>query len=215
MQPMDLVGPWEVIATWKNLYPNDVEMHIVGENIGPVKCLNNITLESHFDFASAPQANYLFVPGGFGRIKQMHNPQLINFIQQQAKHCKYTIAACTGTFLLAAADLLKNKKVTTYWRALPELETYEEINICEQRVVKDNNFWSSGGISSGIDLAFSLINDIAGEEIAGQVQLMFEYFPDTKLYAKNRQLKHIPRYPTLSEHTPIRLPTYIRKELED
>lgn len=212
---MDFIGPWEVIATWQNLCPNEVEMHIVSEKIGSIDCLNNITLMSQYDFMTAPQADYLFVPGGFGRIKQMHNQSLINFIQQQAKHCKYVIAVCTGTFLLAAADLLKDKTATTYWRALPELETYQEIKICEHRVVKDGKLWFSGGISSGIDLAFNLINDIAGEEIAGEVQLMFEYFPEDKIYAKKQQLKSIPRYPTLSQATPIRLPQYIQEQLKD
>ena len=192
-QAMDIIGPWEVIATWQKLYPEDVEMQIVSQEIGPIQCLNNIVLTSHRDFSNAYQADYLIVPGGTGRIKEVHNLDLINFIQQQAKHCKKVISVCTGTFLLAQAKLLKNKSATTYWQALPELARHKDITICGQRIVKDGNIWSAGGISSGIDLAFALINDLAGEKIAGQVQLYFEYFPQPPLFANHNTIQELPR----------------------
>ena len=80
-------------------------------------------------------------------------------------------------FLLHKAGLLRNKPVTTYWRALSELRSFKDIDVEEERVVKSGNIWTSGGVSSGIDLAFELIVEIAGKEEAGRVQLLFEYFP--------------------------------------
>jgi transcriptional regulator GlxA family with amidase domain len=213
IQPMDVMGPWEVIATWKMLYPNMVDMQLVSEHGGVIPCLNNINLTSHSDFATAKQGDCLVVPGGAGRLQAMNNAVLLDFIREQAKHAQAILSICTGTFLLAKAGLLAHKKATTYWRALPELATYNDIEICEQRVVKDGKFWFSGGISSGIDLAFAYIADCAGVEIAGQVQLAFEYFPDQTCYATRAHAQQLPDYITLKNIDPKRLPAYMAKKI--
>ncbi|MCX7124700.1 MAG: DJ-1/PfpI family protein [Gammaproteobacteria bacterium] len=93
------------------------------------------------------------------------------------------LAVCTGASLLYQTGILKNHKVTTYWLASPELANNTDIVINEERLVKSGKVWKSGGISSGIDLIFELINGIAGKNIAGQMQLLFEYFPNKKIIA--------------------------------
>ncbi len=76
------------------------------------------------------------------------------------------------------------------------------MNVAEERVVKSGKIWTSGGVSSGIDLAFELIAEIAGKEEAGRVQLLFEYFPKRTIYCNVETAKSLPAYYDTKEPIP-------------
>jgi transcriptional regulator GlxA family with amidase domain len=194
VQPMDVIGPWEVLSIWKNLLHAPLEMCLISENGGLVRCDDDITLNAHYDFSASPALDYLIIPGGRGRREQVDNDRLIAFIRDQARTAQKVISVCTGMFLLHKAGLIKDKPVTTYWRALSELRSLQDVAVEEKRVVKSGKIWTSGGISSGIDLAFELIAEIAGKEEAGKVQLLFEYFPKRTIYCTSETAKSLPPY---------------------
>ena len=212
-QPMDIMGPWEVFSFWKNSLNAPITMHLISELGSFVHCINNIVLKAHCDFDHSPLLDYLIVPGGPGRIKQMNNDKLLAFIREQSTHCKYILSDCTGMFLLYKAGLLKNKSVTTYWRALPELKSYPDIKIIEERLVKCGNIWTAGGVSSGIDLALALIAELAGDEMAGKVQLLFEYFPRRTIYCSEKTAQSLPAYGHITPDQQY-LPQYIKDSIQ-
>lgn len=216
-QPMDIIGPWEVLSFWKNILHAPINMFLISENGSYVQCINDIVLKSHVDFKTAPQLDYLIIPGGPGRLKEVDNKLLISFIQKQAMHCKYILSDCTGMFLLHKSGLLKGKSATTYWRALPELKAFADIKVVEERVVKNGNIWTAGGVSSGIDLAFELIAEVAGKEVAGQVQLLFEYFPKNTVYTSINTVNTLPAYHGGSDAdvTEPYLPEYIKEYIKN
>lgn len=194
VQPMDVIGPWEVLAMWKNILNAAVELLLVAEKPGVVDCDSQIQLTAHVDFAHCPQLDFLIVPGGRGRLVEVNNSKLISFIQQQAISCEKIISVCTGTFLLQQAGLLENQCCTTYWRALPELKKLQSNNIVEERIVKNAKLWLAGGVTSGIDLALALIQEITDTETAGKVQLLLEYFPNHQVYATPTTAATLPPY---------------------
>jgi transcriptional regulator GlxA family with amidase domain len=205
VQPMDVIGPWEVLAIWKNVLHAPIEMYLISEYGGLVHCDDDIFLKAHYPFSDSPALDYLIVPGGRGRREEVNNQRLIAFIKQKARSAKKVISVCTGMFLLHQAGLLRDKAVTTYWRALSELRSLGDVDVEEERVVKSENIWTSGGISSGIDLALELIAEIAGREEAGKVQLLFEYFPKRTIYCTLATAKSLPPYydtkePALSKY---------------
>lgn len=207
VQPMDVIGPWEVLSFWKNILNAPINLYLISENGSYVQCANDIILKAHLDFNNAPQLDFLMIPGGQGRVVQAGNEKYISFIKKQAQNAKYIISICTGMFLLHKAGVLKNKSTTTYWRALPELKSFLDVHLVEERIVKDHNIWSSGGVSSGIDLAFELIAEIGGKEAAGKVQLLFEYFPRDKVFASIHTVDQLPPYDTKGHSE---LPEYIK-----
>ena len=194
VQPMDVIGPWEVLAIWKKVLQAPIDMYLVSEKGGLVKCDDDIILSAHCTFDDCPHLDYLIVPGGRGRREQVDNKRLIAFIKAKAATADKIISVCTGMFLLHKAGLLRNKPVTTYWRALSELRSLKDTDVEEERVVKSGNIWTTGGVSSGIDLAFELIAEIAGKDVAGRVQLLFEYFPKRTIYCDLDTWKSLPPY---------------------
>ena len=214
IQPMDLIGPWEVCATWQDLPGVNIECQMVAAQDGQIRCANGITLTPTHTFDTASPADYCFVPGGFGRIAQMQDSRCLDYLRRQAQETDVLLSVCTGAFLLAEAGLLTGRKATTYWRALPEFrERYPHISVEEKRIVKSGDIWCAGGISSGIDLALALIEQVDGTTRAGEVQLMFEYFPLSDNYATAATANTIPPYPTQPEHPAGPLPQYIKKLL--
>jgi transcriptional regulator GlxA family with amidase domain len=214
VQLMDLVGPLEVLNMWRMLDPT-VEIVYIAETITPLDAGSGFTLKIDHTFQDAPQLDVLCVPGGVGRLTQMTNPKLLHFIQTQSPGCKLITAVCTGAFLLYHAGILANQQITTYWRALPELALLEDIQICEERLVKSGKIWTSGGISSGIDLMLAVINELAGKTIAGKVQLLFEYFPNHKAYCKPEDVDTLPAYLNEKANLEQALPNYIREYLKE
>lgn len=213
-QPMDIIGPWEVFSFWKNILPTPIKMYLISESGSYVHCINEIILKAHVDFDHAPTLDYLLVPGGPGRLKEVNNARLISFLKTQALHCQYILSDCTGMFLLQKAGLLKNQSATTYWRALPELKSFSDLNVVEERVVKSGKIWTAGGVSSGIDLALALIAEVSGSDVAGQVQLLFEYFPNQTLYATLKTVDALPPYQGNGQADERHLAHYIKEYLQ-
>ncbi len=194
VQSMDFIGLWEVFSLWKSSLGAPLDMYLISEAGTYVQCSNEISVKAHCDFTNSPDIDYLFIPGGKGRVKEVNNKQLISFIRKQAKNAEYILSVCTGMFLLYKADLLHDIAVTTYWRALQEAKSLPGIKIVEERIVNNGKFWLAGGISSCIDLAFAFIDHIAGKEVAGKAQLLFEYFPNQQVYCTIDQADTLPPY---------------------
>jgi len=92
------------------------------------------------------------------------------------------LSVCTGSFVLHAAGLLAGRRVTTHWASLDRLRALGDVNVVEERFVRDGKIWSSAGVSAGIDLTLAFIADVAGEEAAAKVQFASEYYPSDKRY---------------------------------
>lgn len=117
------------------------------------------------------------ISGGSGQISLMDDIDVINFIKIQARSAKYITSICTGSLLLGAAGLLKNRQATCHWMSLDQLSLFGAIPI-KQRIVIDKNIITAAGVSSGIDFAIMLISILYGEDTAKEVQLRLEYDPD-------------------------------------
>ncbi|WP_045104905.1 DJ-1/PfpI family protein [Legionella hackeliae] len=211
VQPMDVIGPWEVFATWKNILGGPLDMYLVAETMDLVQGENGIVLKPHCEFSNAPQFDFLLIPGGPGRREQIFNKTTIHFISHQAVFCEYVLSVCTGAFLLNAAKLLQDKQATTYWRALDELRLNDDVDVVEERIVKSGNIWTAGGVSSGIDLALAFINEIAGSETACKVQVLFEYFPSNTIYCHKARTLELPPYTADGLKKEETLPDYVKK----
>ena len=182
LEELDLVGPWEMISMWSQYADGPEKCLMIAETDELVHCSNGMIIKPHVSFNNAPQLDYLLVPGGFGTRTQVENERLITFVAKQAINCKAVLSVCTGSFILHAAGLLNGKKVTTHWLSLDRMKDMENVELVEERFVKDGSIWTSSGVSAGIDLSLEFIKHEAGRDIAGKVQLYSEYYPSQKIY---------------------------------
>jgi transcriptional regulator GlxA family with amidase domain len=90
--------------------------------------------------------------------------------------------------------LLTNKQATTHWLSLDKLRNLGDVEVVENRVVRDGNVWTSAGVSAGIDLALAFIEYMTNEKTAGKIQLGAEYYPSGKSYGRMHEIPQAPEY---------------------
>ncbi len=150
--------------------------------IGAAATLDPIATDSGFsivpthDFASAPQADILCVPGGHGVTEALGDTATIDFVARQAADAQWVTSVCTGAFLLGRAGLLAGKRATTHW-AYTHLLPLVGAEPVAARVVEDGRLITSGGVTSGLDFALTLIARLHGDAVAQAIQLAIEYDP--------------------------------------
>ena len=118
----------------------------------------------------------LLVPGGFGTTQAMGDMDFIAQIRRLADGARYVTSVCTGSLVLGAAGLLRGRKATTHWAYHDMLAPLGAIPV-QERVVRDGNLLTGGGITAGIDFALTLAAELYDEATAQLVQLQIEYAP--------------------------------------
>ena len=89
---------------------------------------------------------------------------------------QYLTSVCTGSLILGAAGLLKGKRAACHWAWRDMLSLFGAIPDAA-RVVRDGNIITGGGVTAGIDFAFVVAAELAGEAFAQGLQLGLEYAP--------------------------------------
>jgi len=168
---LDFTGPAQVLARIPG-----ASIHTVAKSIKPIKTDSGFSILPSHDFGDCPQADLLCVPGGFGTKHVIQDADTLQFLRDQADTAKYVTSVCTGSLALGAAGLLKGKRATSHWAYTGLLEKFGA-TFEKNRVVKDGNFITAGGVTSGIDFALTVVSEIAGQQLAQAVQLSLEYDP--------------------------------------
>jgi transcriptional regulator GlxA family with amidase domain len=194
LEELDLVGPWEMVSLWSKFVQGPEKCLMVAEKPGPVLCAKGMSINPHVTFPECPSLDYLLVPGGEGTRKEVDNQVLIQFVGEKAQNCKAVLSVCTGSYILHRAGLLSGRRATTHWASLQRMRELGDVEVVEDRIVRDGKIWTSAGISAGIDLILAFIESIAGEETAGKVQFGAEYYPSGKSYGGFHLLEQAPQY---------------------
>ena len=132
---------------------------------------SGLELKPNHTFASCPDMDTLVIPGGAAMRDPRVTEGLAPWIAHHAKRARRVAAICTGTFGLAATGLLRNRRVTTHWRYAAQLAArYPQLQVDANALfIKDGRFYTSAGITAGIDLALALIEEDAGRAVSLQV----------------------------------------------
>jgi cyclohexyl-isocyanide hydratase len=168
---LDLTGPFEVL----HRIPG-AKVHLVWKDTQPVYAESGLGLVPTTTIADCPPLDVVFVPGGIGQVAMMTDTVVLDFLRRHGKTARYITSVCTGALVLGAAGLLTGYNATTHW-AFTELLPACGARHVPGRVVVDRNRITGGGVTAGIDFAFRLVAELAGEEVAKSIQLGLEYDP--------------------------------------
>lgn len=170
---LDVFGPLEMFG----LLPEHFSIHLLAENNQYVKSAQGprSVVDANFDLDR--QYEIVLVPGGRGSRTQINNPTLISWITQQSQGADYVASVCTGSALLARTGLLDGQKATTNKLAFDWVKQQgENVNWVQQaRWVQAGKYFTSSGVSAGIDMSLGLIADALNEDISRQVAIWAEY----------------------------------------
>ena len=110
----------------------------------------------------------LLIPGGKAMRTTGANLRLANWISRRINGIRRIASVCTGIFGVAPTGMLNGRRVTTHWRFVPELAArYPELKIDANALyIKDGKFYTSAGVTAGIDLSLALIEEDYGPEVA-------------------------------------------------
>jgi len=173
---LDLTGPFTVFwsASWflAQRGAQTYDRRVASVRGGPIETTDGLRLIadtlSSFDDV---EIDTLVVPGALDLSSALNDRELIGWIAKHAPRARRICSVCTGTFLLAAAGLVDNRRVVTHWQAADALlAQYPAIKLERDAIfMRDDPVWSSAGVSAGIDLALALVEDDCGRDIAMSV----------------------------------------------
>jgi transcriptional regulator GlxA family with amidase domain len=172
-QTLDAMGPYEVLSQLPR-----VKIFFVAKEKGLVSNQKGMKVQVDKSIAEIDQLDILVVPGGAAEtFLQTQDSVVLNWIRHIDKGSVYTTSVCTGAWILGAANLLKGKNATTNWyRAEEMLQQYGAL-FKNERWVKDGKYWTSAGVTAGLDMSLAMVNELMGVQYTQGVMLNLEYDP--------------------------------------
>jgi len=154
---LDATGPAQVLSRVPG-----ATLHMIWKTRDPVPTDAGFSIVPTTTFADCPDLDVICVPGGGGQVELMTDPETLDFLRKQAAGARYVTSVCTGS--------------ACHWAWRDMLKDFGAIPVAE-RVVRDRNRISGGGVTAGIDFGLTVAAELAGEEIAKSIQLVLEYDP--------------------------------------
>ncbi len=167
---LDFTGPHQVLSRLPGAKV------IVASAAGGAINADGLTFADLTRLSDVPRCDVLCVPGGPGTTTAGLDAAFIGEIRRLAAGARYVTSVCTGSLILGAAGLLVGKRASCHWAWRDLLPLFGAIP-SEERVTRDGNLLTGGGVTAGIDFALTLAAEIAGAETAQAIQLGLEYAP--------------------------------------
>jgi cyclohexyl-isocyanide hydratase len=179
---LDFTGPLQVLHRMPG-----ATTHILAKTREAVASDCGLGLMPTATFAEAPKLDLICVPGGFGVSQAIADAETLDFVREAGAQARYVTSVCTGAFVLGAAGLLKGKRATTHWAYHHLLPLVGALPV-QERVVRDGDVFTGGGVTAGIDFALTIVDAVAGGDAAQRIQLALEYDPGPPIpFAQARQ----------------------------
>lgn len=169
---LDALGPTEVFSKINKLYAIDY-YSLEG---GLVSSSANIKVETQ-KIENISEKDILLIPGGWGTRELVKDEIFLEAVRKIAEASEYVLCVCTGSVLLAKTGLLNGKSATSNklaWEWV--INENNQVNwIRKARWVVDGKYYTSSGITAGIDMSLGFISDQLGYEVAKKVSNAIEY----------------------------------------
>lgn len=172
-ETLDVYGPVEVFGRLTDLYT----IKFYSLDGGQIKNRHGVSAFTEKLEYVTENLEIFIVPGGLGTRKEVENKVLIDKIKEIATCSKFVLTVCTGSALLARTGLLDHKTATSNKRAFAWVVTNgSNVNWnTKARWTIDDKYYTSSGVSAGIDMVLGFISDRHGIAFARRIAFEIEY----------------------------------------
>lgn len=168
---LDFTGPHQVLSR----IPGAVTI-VASRDGGEIEAEGGLVIGRTQKLSEIGRCDLICVPGGMTATQAALDEAFITEVRRLAMAARYITSVCTGSLILGAAGLLDGKRAACHWAWRELLSEFGAIPD-PARVVRDGNIITGGGVTAGIDFAFSMLAEIAGEPYAKALTLGLEYAP--------------------------------------
>lgn len=172
-QTLDFYGPMEMLGGMRE----EISIVTVSETMEPVPSVHHQRIVPDKCIADGSDYDLLFLPGGDTALEAAKNPAIAEWIVQSSERAELVMAVCTGTVLLATTGVLDGRKATTN-----KLDFTQTVHlgpnvewVRQARWVEDGKFFTSSGVSAGMDMALGALAHLFGREVAEEMAEGCEY----------------------------------------
>ena len=178
-EELDFAGPWEVLAAWRFLHPDEVELLLVGDDREPVTCAKGMQVMPQTTWDELGEIDVLVYPGGRGTRAKLGDERVRARLRGMRESGTLMTSVCTGSLVYADAGLLDGRAATTYWSAFDELLSLGHgiEPRRDDRFVDAGEIVTAAGVSAGIDMALHLVGRLASPDRAREVRRYIQYDP--------------------------------------
>ena len=186
-ETLDVFGPVSVLGKLSHkcairLWSADGQM---------VRSVHGVEVNSE-SFPSDPdELHFVLIPGGNGTRALTQDHDFLTAIKTLCSRATYVLSVCTGSAVVAATGIMDGRRATSNKRALqwvcnraPGVQW-----VGNARWVVDGKFYTSSGVSAGIDMALAFVRDTEGQEVAEEFARGMEYLwnsdPDNDPFARD------------------------------
>lgn len=176
---LEAVGPMSVFD-YANVHlrqkglPDGYALRIVAAQQGLVQSDTLVALQATHTLADVEQdAGCTVLLVGARNIATVlpDSGALVDWVARVAPQVARMIALCSGSFFLAQAGLLNGRRAATHWSVAQELQrSYPQVKVDADAIyVRDGHYWTSAGVTAGIDLALAVVEQDFGHALALEV----------------------------------------------
>ena len=172
-ETLDVFGPVEIFGRLLDLY----EVKFYSMQGGLVSNSHGVSIQTASLSEIEGPIEVFIIPGGYGTRKEVDNKELMNSIIKVSEHSRYVHTICTGSALLAKTGLLDGLSATSNKRAFDwVISQGEKVNWRRQaRWIVDGKYYTSSGVSAGMDMTLGFLEARHGLEFARRVAVEIEY----------------------------------------
>jgi cyclohexyl-isocyanide hydratase len=152
------------------------ETIVASEPGGAIESDGGLVFAGTRRLADIDRCDLLFFPGGLAVTEVINDEAFMAEARRLASGARYLTSVCTGSLVLAAAGLLKGKRAACHWAWRDLLSLFGAIPDPD-RVVRDGDIITGGGVTAGLDFALVVAAELAGPHFAQALQLNLEYAP--------------------------------------
>lgn len=171
-ETLDAMGPAEIIG----VMPERFHLQLCSPNGGLIHSDQNVRVETE-PFSAIRPGGVLLIPGGFGTRRLMGDPEYLRRLAAIAQDAEYVLTVCTGSALFAKTGLLDGRAATSNKMLFPLAQAAgpDVMWRREARWVRDGKYYTSSGVTAGMDMTLGFVADTVGYEAAKTVARAMEY----------------------------------------